>query len=337
MADLTEVIEDAITDVEIEDNDTVTETAEASPAEETTETEVEAAPEAETTGGPTPQDTTTPVEAKPEEDKFAKEFGLPSQSASGRENRIPYSRVKAIVDKAQKKAVEPLTTKLTEFEAKVSDYERRLEQVGQFEQIMVNDPQKFLQMLSTLPAYKQVFESLLNPAQHQQTQQPAEADPTNGMPQPNQKLADGTMVYDMEGLKALMAWQAQQVEQRVSQRYQPIEEAWRSQEQINQIIPQVQRQVEEARKWPLFTENEADIVTALQKDQTLSLERAYQQVVYPKLVANKDKVRQEVLSEIKARPGGATSAPSGGVKPGAQATGPRSTTDIIRDSIKSLR
>jgi len=333
MADMTEVIEDALTDVEIEDSSVAEpepETAEAAPVETPDST------------GPAPETTVSPAEAapvaeaKPEEDKFAKEFGLPQQAPGARENRIPYSRVKAIVEKAQKKATEPLTTRLTEFESKVTDYERRLEQVGQFEQIMVNDPQRFLQMLSTLPAYKPVFEALLNPAGP--AQQPQQEDPSNGMPQPNQKLPDGTMVYDMEGLKALMAWQAQQVEQRVSQRYQPIEEAWRSQEHINQIIPQIQRQVEEARTWPMFKENEEAIVVALQKDQNLSLERAYQQVVYPKLASNRDQIRQEVLKEIKAAPGGSTSAPTRSSRPGAQqSSGPRSTFDVVAEAVKGLR
>lgn len=335
MADMNEVIEDAINDIEVPETEATTE------VEASADSSTEATPEAT---GPAPETTETPADAAPgtenapEPDKFAKEFGLTAQSVTGRENRIPYSRVKAIVDKAQKKATEPLTAKLTEFETKVTDYERRLEQVGQFEQIMVNDPQRFLQMLSTLPAYKPVFEALLNPGAGSQQGQQSQEDPGNGMPQPNQKLPDGTMVYDMDGLKALMAWQAQQVEQRVSQRYQPIEEAWRSQEHINQIIPVVQRQVEEARTWPMFKENEEAIVVALQRDQNLSLERAYQQVVFPKLAGNRDQIRQEVLKEIKSAPGGSTSAPTRSSRPGAQTSNsPRSTFDVVAEAVKGLR
>lgn len=285
------------------------------------------------------------------EDKFAKEHGLPPQLPGSRENRIPYSRVKAIVAKAEQKALTPVQAKVTEYEAKVKDYEGRLAQVGQFEEIMTKNPDQFLQMLSTLPAYKQFFsavsqavETATRLSQAQGSQPPttqAQPDPASDMPQPTETLPDGTKVYSMDGLKALMAWQAKQVEDRITsqvqQRYAPIEQAWRTQEQLNQLVPVVQRQIDEARQWPLFNEHEAEITKALQSNLKLSLPEAYQQVVLPKLAVSRDQMREAILKEIKSRPAASTSVPASVTRTSPVKPANRSLEQIIQDSISQLR
>lgn len=348
--ELENVIEDSLNDaVQAEDGDTA-ETVETTSETSTESTEV-TEPVAETSSevtNPATTGTETETEAL---DEFAKRFGIQSQSVTGRENRIPYSRVKKIIERNEKdttarvrKELETqFTPRIQEFETKVKDYEDRLTKVGQFEHILENDPQQFLSMLSQVPAYKEFFDYVNKLAGGASPDQPVVAagalDST--MPQPDQALADGSKVYSMEGLQKLLAWQSQQVEERAvkqaedrySKRYEPIEREWQAREQMAKIVPVVEKQVTEARTWPLFKENEPEIIQALKADPNVSLERAYQNVVLPKIQADRTKMRTEVLAELKNKPM-STAAPVTAAKAGTQvSTGPRNLEDIIREEV----
>lgn len=347
MEDLSTVIEDSITDVTLPapevDLDTPTEALEAAP--EPTEA---------------PEDTPDPVDPPTPQDDFDKKFGLTAQSSSGRENRIPYSRVKKITEKAvndaksswQKdlEASHVPSAKFTELDTKVKDYEARLGQVAEFEKVMTTDHTRFLNMLYSVPGYKEIFDKLAGP----QVQQPQQVTPpqTDDFPQPDQELSDGSRVYSMEGLKALREWDRKQVEsavmKQVEARYAPIEKDYQSFQKVQAIKPQVEKQIADARTWPLFNESEDEIVAALAKFPSYSLERAYQAVVFPKMKAEQDRVtaesrvtkesvRAEVLKELKQAPR-STSAVTAGTRPTPQAaSGPRSLEDVIADSIKGLK
>lgn len=352
MEDLSEIINDSITDVTLPtpevDLDTPSDVLEAVP--EVTETS-EVAPD--------------PVDPAPVlQDDFDKKFGLTAQSSSGRENRIPYSRLKKITAKAindaktswQKdlEASHVPSAKFAELDTKVKDYEARLGQVAEFEKVMTTDHTRFLNMLYTIPGYKQLFDKIAGSAQAQPDQEPVQI--SEDMPQPDQELSDGSKVYSLDGLKGLLAWQdsktakrtVEQVMKQVEARYAPIERDYQSFQKVQAIKPQVDRQIADARTWPLFNENEDEIVKALQTYPAYSLERAYQAVVFPKMKADQDKfaneakvtketMRTEILKELKQAPR-STSAVSGPTRPAPQAaTGPRSLEDVIADSIKGLK
>ncbi len=354
-ADLTEVIENSLEDSQLTGLDDST--IDVQP-----EVDTQVAPEAEVSseGQPeasedviaesqaqvqSPAAKAAAAQALPE-DEFEKKFGFPKiNPVTGKENRLPHSRVKSMVMKAEQEAANKAKAeyepKLAEVTAKVSAYESRLGQVAQFEQVMANDPQRFLGMLSQLPAYKPFFDWVAQvqnqaPAQAQQPQGQGQAqDPAGAMPQPDQQLSDGSWVYSMDGLQKLLNWQAQQVEQRVSKRYEPIESQFRQHQQMQQMIPQIQRQIDEARQWPKFNENEEEITKALAADQTLTLEGAYRKVVLPKLVADENAIRQRVLADIRKAPP-STAAPSRATRPPSPAAGPRSLEQIIEDEIRKL-
>jgi hypothetical protein len=353
--DLDDVIESAVNDSldSAPVDDTPTEVVEdTSSSEITPGSAVEDAPAEEATtdevvaGGIQPSDAT-----KAEQDDFAKKFGLQAQSVTGRENRIPYSRVKKIVEKAQSEAVAKatkdieakFTPQLTELGTKVTDYEGRLQRVAEFENILENDPKQFLTMLSKVPAYKEFFDFVSQAAAGPATEPEKVAqDPTGNMPQPDQTLADGSKVYSMEGLQSLLKWQADQVEQRtiqqVEQRYAPIEQAWKSQEHMAKIVPVVEKQIAEARTWPNFDELEPEIIQSLKADKNISLERAYmqayQKTIVPKLAVDRNKIRTDLLAEIKKKPV-ASAAPAGNVRPGAQpdSGAPKDLADIIAAAV----
>jgi len=113
---------------------------------------------------------------------------------------------------------------------------------------------------------------------------------------------------------------------------------WEKHQKVQAFIPQVRAQIAEAQTWPLFAEHEAEIVKALQGNDKLTLEGAYRQVVYPKLVADRTKMREEILKEVQKAPR-STAAPGSASRSSAQQapTGPRSLEDVISDSIKTLR
>lgn len=355
--DLEQVIEDSVNDSLNTDAGPVeAETDTTADAPDTTEEDALRGHEA------SPDQVSTPAagtdeESKEEpsaEDEFAKKFGIQANSVTGRENRIPYSRVKKIVEKNEKDTIARVTkeletkfAKFPEFETKIKDYEGRLEKVAQFEQILDSDPRTFLNMLSQHPSYTDFFKAVEQAFATQQAapQQQQQADPAAGMPQPDQTLSDGSKVYSMEGLQALLKWQSDQVEQRtikqVEQRYKPIEQAWQSQEQLAKIVPVVQRQIAEARTWDKFEELEPRVVELLQADSNISLERAYvkayqesQIVEREKLSTDRNKIRQEVIADMKKKPS-ASSSPTGAVKPGTQeSVGPRNMEDVITEELR---
>src|SRR3990167_4953274 len=285
--------------------------------------------------------------AEPVQDEFEKKWGIPSKSVTGRENRLPHSRVKTMVTKAEqesyarglKEAEEKHIPKLQEYETKIKDYDERWQRVVAFENVMENDPRTFLTELSKVPAYKEFFDRI----QELAAGQTVAADPQTpkGMPQPDQILADGTKVYSMEGLQSLLSWQAENVEKRVTDRvqkhYAPIEEQWQHQQRQAAMVPVIEKQIAEARTWPNFTELEPDIVKILKADPQISLERAYvkayQEIQVPRVSADRNKIRTEVLAELRQKPI-SSSAPTGQVKPGSTASGPRSMEQIITDTLK---
>lgn len=337
------------------------------------------APDSTEVPSPATQETdpTAPTTEEPQ-DEFAKLAGIPQNGVTGRENRIPYSRVKKITEKAvvdaESKiveaaigrklnqgekpvdAVKSIVAQIPELQGKVTDYETRLNTVGQFENVMANDPQQFLTMLSKLPAYQQFFQFVEQSYNALQAgAQPAQAGatatqpvaPDANMPEPDETLSDGSKVYSLEGLKKLLSWNAQQVETRVAKqfedryksledRYQPIRNEWEQHKYRQSVIPQIRAQIDDARKWPLFNENEAEITDLLAKDRSLSLEAAYRQAVFPKMIAERNSMRQDILKEIKTAPT-ATAVTGRQLKPTVPSDSPRSLEDIIKESIETIK
>jgi hypothetical protein len=379
--ELENVIEDAVNDAH-----TPQEPVEATPEVEATEDPVETPVEA--TGEPSDETSDpaatsdgvtvkSPAEASetPAQDEFAKRFGIPQVGATGRENRIPYSRVKKITEKAATEATSEIAeavlgrklnpgekaldvvkqhvAQLPELTTKVTDYESRLERVGQFEEVMANDPDRFLPMLAQLPAYADFFAFVNRAIEAQNAGQPLQSNGAaqnqlateltgDGMPDPDQELEDGSKVYSMDGLKKLLAWNANQTEQRVvkqlEQRYKPIESEWQYQQQMKSVLPGIRAQIEEAKTWPLFNESEEEITQVLAADPKISLERAYQKVVFPKMQAERARMRQEILQEVKQAPRStAVSTPSRSSVTTTATSGPRKLEDIIAEQVKTLK
>jgi hypothetical protein len=326
-------------------------------------------------------------------DDFERLAGMPATGVAGRENRIPYSRVKKISEKAVNEVAEAaLGRKLNPGEKAVDvvkahvaqipqlvatnkDYEQRLNSVGQFETVLSTQPQRFLEMLAGVPAYKEFFQFVeqaytayerggnsfaANPAVAaqpgptvgQQTGTPTpehsapvvEGDP---MPEPDEVLADGSKQYSLEGVKQLLDWNSRQVTAKVTkditsqfdERFKPMETEWQAQKRIEATLPVVRMQIAEARTWPLFNESENDIVRILESDKNISLEAAYRKVVFPKILAERTKIKQDVIQEMQRAPVASSAMPTRvATKPvSPNAGGPRNLEDVIKAQIDSLR
>lgn len=367
MSDLESVIQDSIQDVELPEP---LETSEADNDPNPTD-QVELAPET-TDDLPEAPEVQVPSQDAPVLDEFDKKYGLAPNSSSGRENRIPYSRVKKIADNSAKEAVTKAqegwtkgletthvpVARYQELNAKVTDYESRLQGVARYEDILQNKPIEFLKKLVQMPQYAAIFnqQQQTDQAQPQQSQAQVNNDP---MPQPDQDGGNGNLVYSMDGLNKLLDWNARQAENRVLQkmesRYKPLEDDYKRYQQVQQVMPAVQQQIADARTWKLFNENEGEIVKILQQYPDASLERAYQHVVWPKLQAeldgarseqetlktsakaDRDKIRAEVLAELKAAPRSTSATTTGTQGRQVSSGGSRSLEDIIKESIKPLK
>ncbi len=361
MEDMNQVIEDAVNDATADEVVDETPEVDASVPDGDASAEVDAEP----AGEPMTKEEREQAEAakvapmakaetdpavKEAEDEFAKKFGIASKSVTGRENRLPYSRVKKIVQKNEQEVTARVTKEIeAKYQPQIQEFEAKAKRLADYENVLENDPKTFLERLSQVPTYKPFFDwvnQLAAGAPPAGEQPPAQAAPAAGddpRPLPNKQLADGSKVYDLEGLDQLMAWQARQVEKKVatdletkfSKRYEPIEAEWKQKEYLAKIAPQIEKQIAEARTWPLFTENEGEITKALQADPNLSLEAAWRQIAVPKMVSDRTKMRTEVLAELKKAPA-STAVPGAKMAPGTPKAGPRSLEDIIAAEIAKV-
>lgn len=351
MSDLDEVIEDSL-------NDAIEPEPTEDPVEESVDTEEPSTePVAEDPAAAEPAEEPAAEEkpAKTAED-FDKKYGLQAQGVGGKENRIPHSRVQQLVKKAvadtRVETEKSFAPKLAEFETKVRDYETRFQQVQQFEQILDQQPQEFLRRLASHPAYKPFFEYIEGLATGQAKTQ-TEAQPTSAelseMPMPDKQLPDGTMIFSEEQAAKYSQWQeqvisakvearvAKQLEDKISKRYEPMVRDYETQQRIAQTLPVIRQQIAEARTWPLFTDNEAEITKALAANPSLTLERAYQQVVFPIIQQSRDDMRKSILAEIKQRPA-TTASPTARTKTApTKSSGPRDLDDIIAEQVAKIQ
>jgi hypothetical protein len=301
---------------------------------------VQAVPESPTTETPGAAGTTDP-------DDFG---AIPSHETMSngykRENRIPHSRVKSIIDKALAKERAEWEGKVADHTTKLQVYEQERQAMAAVEQMMQTNPEVFLQTLSQInPAYGRYLGA-------QAGANVAQVDAAASMPQPDIALGDGSKTYSMEGLQKLLDWQAAQVEQRVTQRYQPLEQTmgqWQEAQRQQTIQASANKAVQdllnEAASWPLFgpvdpsgkmNEVQEAVLKELQTNPNISFHAAYQKVALPRLQASRDQIRQEVLKEINATPR-STSAPIASTAPTTSQSGPRTTADIAAEIIRNTR
>jgi hypothetical protein len=236
------------------------------------------------------------AEPKTEDDALAKELGLKPRQ-DGKENRIPYSRVKHIVANAEKKAVEkavapvlqevaealgvdPATVKagaLKDVLASVKgagslppELESEIQHMRQVETLVQQDPDTFIRALAqNHPAYQKFLTVLDAPAGAAASASSASALPKE-MPAPDFDLGEGQKTYSVEGIQTLVQWAVnegkKQAEEAISGRFRPIEEEFTARRTEAELAPKFKALMDEALTWDGFKEHADEILKVLQAD-----------------------------------------------------------------------
>jgi hypothetical protein len=331
MADLEGIIGGAVEAA----SDLGTPSEDAAPETVETETEVEAAPEAEgeeapaTEGEPTEE---TPTEGEPTELSEA-ELAGPA---------LPLSRHKAVLTNERKKR-EAVEQELATY--KSQDTQDKLKAI----EIADQNPALFAELLLQDPRFAAEFTRLMGGQQApQQEASAAKAAPAANVaepPQPDVLLPDGSVGYSAEASEKLAAYHAQQAEQRMQAilderfgKFEPIQRNYEAQVAYNRSYQEKVVLLQNARaNWPKFTEFEKQIQQYLMdpSNSRATLDEAYRAVVVPSMQTDRDKIRQEVLAELKKKPAASNSGPKPVTAKPAEG-GKRSLEDVIRGAVETL-
>lgn len=311
--------------------------------------------------------------AQDAEDAFAKEHGLKLPKQGERENRIPYTQVKKIVGNAEKKLAEvvlgkPLeagkdlytevkarVARLPELETKVQEYESEMGNMTAIGQLMETDPAKFLQMLPFVnPEYAKLIgaaaETVVKPSVAKGAPRP-EPDYDLGVDAEGKSLGK---TFSDEGLLKLLEWQSEQTKasvlEAVGADLKPFKDANESNRRMAEMAPKIEARVNYARKsFAGFTANEDAIlavITASNKtNRPVGLEEAYIQVIdkkhaeeIAKLTTDREKIRKEIIAEMKKAPTSTTVVPKASTSRTAIDTGePKPIEDVIVAAMRAAK
>jgi hypothetical protein len=244
--------------------------------------------------------------AAAEVDELARALGIELDGKAKWTSRVAYSKVAKIVKEREQKAQEA-------HQAAIARHEQ---QIAQFDQL-VGTPEALLGALASInPAYRRFLGA------------PAPAAAPAGTPERIETMADLQRVIDAQ----------------VAQRLQPIEAERQQRTLLAESQARVARQMADIQTWPGFTEHKGAIEQALTAEMKAAqaewrplkpFDQVYREVVFGKLAATRDQVRQDVLAEVQNRPHSTSVTKVAGGAP--EGTGPRSSADIIRDSIRGLK
>jgi hypothetical protein len=274
-----------------------------------------------------------------EEEKLLQEFGFKEhRREDGREHRIARSKVLQMIASGLKRGTEKWGAEKQTIEQERAQYRADLDEMYAD---LRGEPKAFLAKLAQHdPRYQAFLEPPAAPV--------APVAPVGEMPDPDITLQDGSRTYSIDGLKKLLEWNTANVEARLMPKLDERLKPWQEREQAakareegekvtNAVREKTRSLIAEAQNWPGFKEHEADILKALQADTeqaraagkrpTLSLDAAYRQAVLPKLQADRNKMREELLKEINGAAAKTPTTTHGGAE-SVKKPGPADTRSI---------
>jgi hypothetical protein len=319
--------------------------AEGSDADGEAEAGTEASPSA---AKPVEKPAAKPVEkdaAMLAREQRLKDLGLTPPKPGQKENRLPHSRVSTMVEKAYERGRNEVTAEVTTHKTRADEAEAREARLN----LMADqDPDRFIEALAVAnPSKWKPIQARLAGAPVAASASALAAKPAGtDKPKPNFKLPDGSMTYDEDGVQALLDWTTEravaQAEEKITKQFEarfgPIEQSHKAVEFRNQQAPIIAAKLQKAREdWgALFeadykqaeTTGKSDILT-YQKANKCSFEAACQAVLLPRLRADRNKMREELIAEINEAPEAATERRAA-VR---EQKGPRSLEQVIKDSM----
>jgi hypothetical protein len=309
-----------------------------------------AAPAAVSPTAGTTADTAAPVAvAKPADDltKELEALGLKAPEAGVRENRLPYSRVKKIVENSRKKLTDAHTTALKERDDQLTKANERLKNMDAVDKLIATDPDRYLAMLGMLhPVYKKYTSApVATPPAPVAAPDPAAA--LGERPAPDVKFEDGSFGYSPKQHEKLLDWVASTAEARAvaraeksyTERFGPIEQQYKSQQQIEKTRPKVNAQVAWGKQtWGKLFEDDyaldgkSEVLAYMKANPGVPFEACVSAVLLPKVQVERTRMRSDILAEINARPKAAVKAAPTATKPSADTT-PRTTQEIVAAAV----
>lgn len=291
--------------------------------------------------------TAVPGPAPDDLDAELESFGFTRPVAGQREGTFKYAKVRKMQENRDKKLRDAHAAALQAQEVKLQQAQRDLDQNKVLEQLVRNDPERYLRTLAALhPAYQRFVDAAPQPGTG--TRPGTEPTISDQAPKPDYQYADGSTGYSPEGLLALRQWDREQTKREVlaevrkeyAARFGPIEQDWRMTRARQQFEvttrPIVQAEIATAQKdWGSYFIKDDPAVLALM-EQGVPFEAALRQTYLPKVLADRNTMRGEVLAEMNQRPAAASR-----ITPGASgaiaAHEEESLSDTVRNAVNAAR
>jgi hypothetical protein len=250
-------------------------------------------------------------------DKLLDEYGFRAPKAGKKDYLIPQSRVRARVKTALKKHAGRFEAERTALQGQVATSKQRVTDADTVEAMIneggksVDNARKYLQTLAAVhPAYGELLKTVGESA-------PSEAMAKLGaMPGPDVQYEDGSVGYSPaqltkrdEWLMSKAALQAREsLTTEFNSRMTPIEKERAARAQAAKDAPVIEARLQYLRKtWGShFVEDEkkgpeGSEILKYQRDHKVPFLDAVAAVILPKMVADRTKMRQEILKELKGK------------------------------------
>jgi hypothetical protein len=136
-------------------------------------------------------------------------------------------------------------------------------------------------------------------------------------PQPDMRAEDGTPVYSAPAMERLLAWQAQQIDQKLAQLIEPLQathQTVQAQQLRERAWSDATAEFEEAKTWDGFDELRPEIAKLMAADKRVTLWSAYNRLQQARLKTRDEQIRrdtrQATLAELQQAPTPNTAVPS---------------------------
>jgi hypothetical protein len=296
--------------------------------------------------------------AKPaEKDQLAKdleELGLTPPKKGERENRLPHNRVRKIAENYGKKVEARFTGEIETLKGENTKLQKVAENVSNVDKLIAENPDRYITMLSTIHPGK--YDKFLAnaAAAPKAAKEPAKAASTTlgPRPAPDHKFEDGSQGYTPEQHEKLMDWVAAkakeeakaeaiaEIEERMEKKYGKIAKSHEAQEELDAKIPLIKAEVADVYEtWgkELVDKHEAEIVALMQKNPTWAPAKAVAKVLLPKVRADRNTMRNELIIDQKKRTAAAARTVPGAVVANKDDDGPKTLEDVVRNAILTLK
>src|ERR1035437_4885917 len=302
----------------------------------------------------TSADAAAPAVVEPATDDLTKELadlGLKPPEDGQRENRLPYSRVKKIVENSRTKLTAGFTTQLAERDAKVTAAEAKVANMAAIDNLISTDPDRYIGMLAALHPDK--YKKFLDTGFTGKPAPPPVSPPvvlTTPRPTPDLKYEDGSLGYSPQQHEKLLDWIAADAENKayarddaeMTKRFGPLEQKYKIEQTNAALMPGVQAQLEWGKQtWGKLFEDDykldskSEVLAYMRTHKGIPFEAVLSAVLLPKVQADRTRMRAEILTEINARPRAAARSTPAATTTTPAVTGARDPEDVIRDAISA--